>query len=118
MEGTATYASERMNSSESLLRVLLDDQDLARMSDAELRAVMQSVLDHFDDSDDAAVARFFDTGYRGAWPARAGYHVGLLAAREIGTHLSLKEMASLSEAQFRPALVQAIDLLLRGKGAR
>ena len=111
LEGTATYASERLNPGEPLVRVLLDDVALAGMSVDALRDAARAALAQFDVDDDAVVGRYFDMGGQAPWPARAGYHVGLLAARAIGAHASLKEMAAMPLAEFRPALRRAVEAL-------
>lgn len=111
LEGTATYASERLNPGEPLDRVLLDDVALAGMSADALRDVARAALAQFDVDDDAVVARYFDMGGEAPWPARAGYRVGLLAARAIGAQASLKEMAAMPPAEFRPALRRELERL-------
>jgi hypothetical protein len=108
IEGTATYASERLNPLASLSNVLCDTPALVAMPADTLRKVALAAIAQFDSDDDATLAQYFDLGYRGSWAARAGYYVGLLAARTVGKHMSLKEIASTDEAQFRPLLLDAL----------
>lgn len=108
IEGVATYASEKLNPGASMLHVLLDDAELANIDAPTLRGAVQTLLDHWDDSDDATLGSFFQTGYRGAWPARTGYYIGLMAARRIGASTGLPQMAAMPTPEVRTHLMQAV----------
>ncbi len=109
MEGTATYASERMNPGASSLHVLLDDVALAQADDASLRTAAQGLLANLDATDDAVQSLFFQTGHHGdGWPPRAGYAVGLRIARGLGATMTLPQMAALPAPQARDTLAQAL----------
>ena len=108
-EGTAVYASERMNPGASPLHVLLDDRALLQADALSLRAAARAMLQHLDATDDATQSLFFDTGNHGdAWPPRAGYAVGLRIARRLGATLSLAQLAALPALQVRETLAQAL----------
>jgi len=113
LEGVATYVSERLNPDASLLHVLLDDDELLRRGPAYRRKMALALLDRIDSRRDADLAAFFASGYRGEWPARAGYYVGLLAARNIGRSLDMVQMAALSTPQVREQLVEQLKQLAR-----
>lgn len=108
IEGVATYASERLNPGASTLHVLLDDAELANIDASTLRGAVQNLLAHWDASDDATIGSFFQTGYHGAWPARVGYYIGLMAARRIGASMDLSQMAAMPTAEVRTRLMQAV----------
>ena len=104
IEGVATYASERLNPKASLLHVLLDDAELIRIDAPTRHRAAQTLLARMDETDDATMAAFFQTSYRGEWPSRTGYYLGLLAARRMGEHLSLPQMAAMPTDQVRATL--------------
>ena len=108
IEGVATYASERLNPGASLLHVLLDDSRLAAADDATLKKVARSLVTHLDATDDATQRSFFVLSYQGDWPPRAGYYVGLLAARRLGETMTLRQMAELPTPRVRELLEQAL----------
>ena len=118
MEGTATYASERLDPDADQLHVLLDDRTLARTDPATLRRVAQALLQRIDATDDASQQMFFSTGdHGGDWPARVGYFVGLQIARRLGTTLSLPQMAALPAPRVREVLVQGLREMVAAGGA-
>ena len=115
-EGTATFASERMNPGASLPRVLLDDVALLDAGDAALRAAARAMLAHLDDTDDATQALFFQAGHHGdGWPPRAGYAVGLRIARSLAPTLSLPQMAALPAPRVRDTLARALTRFAAGE---
>jgi hypothetical protein len=104
-EGGATYASEVMNPSANLLHVLMDDEILLRDCPKVLGKVAQALLANLDSTDEAVANTFFATDANEAWPARCGYYVGLLCARQICKTRSLKELARLAPIEVRELLV-------------
>ena len=108
MEGTATWASERMNPGAAPQDVLLDAA-LARATPTQLRAAAQAMLPALDARDGATQSLFFGLGQHGdGWPPRAGYAVGLRIARGLGPALSLPQMAALPAQRVRETLAQAL----------
>lgn len=108
-EGTAVYASERMNPGASPLHVLLDDRGLLQADDISLRAAARAMLSSLDATDAATQSLFFDTGpHSDAWPPRAGYAVGLQIARGLGATMSLPQLAELPARRVRETLAQAL----------
>lgn len=117
IEGVATWVSERMNPRASLLHVLLDDEALYRRGPDVVRPVARTLLDRLDSRADADQALFFSAGTTAdgsGWPGRAGYYVGLLAARRIGERMSPAAMAALPAADVRANLVRELTELTRG----
>lgn len=112
IEGVATYASERMNPGSSLLHVLLDDTALAGADDATLKRVARSLIEQLDATDDATQVKYFSHGYQGDWPSRAGYYVGLLAARRLGETMTLQQMAALPTPRVRELLDKTLRALV------
>ena len=113
IEGTATYASEQLNPGASLKHVLLDDAALLRDGPPTASRVAGALLARIDSTADTDTTAFLGAGYRGDWPARAGYYLGLLAARRIGRTLSLSEMAALPATQVRERLIAALTDIRR-----
>ncbi len=112
MEGTATYASERLNPSTSPLHVLLDDATLAHLEMSSMRAAAQAMLSHLDARDEATQSLFFETGHHGdGWPPRVAYAVGLQIARGLGAAMSLPQMAALPAPGVRETLAHALQRL-------
>lgn len=108
MEGTATWASERLNPGASPQHVLLDEA-LARATPSQLRAAAQAMLSTLDARDPATQSLFFGAGHHGdGWPPRAGYAVGLQIARGLGTTMPLPQMAALPAPRVRETLAQAL----------
>lgn len=101
IEGGATHASEQLNPGASLHHVLLDDDVLLREGPRTAPRVAAALLDRLDATDDATLQSFFAMGWRGEWPARAGYYVGLLVAREWARTMDLRQMASMPREQVR-----------------
>jgi hypothetical protein len=118
MEGTATYASERLNPDASPLNVLLDDPALLHADASSLRAAARAMLAQLDAVDDATQSLFFQAGHHGeGWPPRAGYAVGLQIARGLGTTMSLPQMAACPAPRVRETLAQALGRVADGKAA-
>jgi len=113
MEGTATYASERLNPGASPLHVLLDDPALVDADESSLRAAAQAMLSRLDARDEATQSQFFETGHHGdGWPPRAGYALGLRIARSLAATMSLSQMAALPAQQVRETLAQALGRIV------
>lgn len=115
IEGTATYASERLNPDAGLLHVLLDDAALAGADAGTRRAVASAMLDALDSTDEADAARFFSAGESGPFPARGGYLVGLEVARRIGRELSLAELPRLQGPALRERVARELAALATGQ---
>jgi len=118
LEGTATYASERLNPRASLLRVLLNDAKLLREAPPRAAQLAGELLARIDSTREADLGAFLAAGHRGAWPARTGYYLGLLAARHIGRTMSLRQMAALPAPEVRRHLTAALtDIQRHGRSA-
>lgn len=113
IEGTATYVSERLNTQAALRHVLLDDDALLRGGPAAMPRVVAALIARLDSTEEADLNAFFSAGWKGEWPARAGYYVGLLAARRIGEALSPAEMAALPADEVRRRLAAVLPTLQR-----
>lgn len=109
MEGTATYASERLVPGASPLRVLLDDHALAEADDATLRRAARALAARLDATDEASQAMFFETNQRGLeWPSRMGYALGLRIARSAGATMTLPAMAALPAPRVREVVERGL----------
>lgn len=93
--------------------MLLDDARLAATPPALIRMATRAVLELWDREDPAASTPFLDTGYRGAWPPRVGYYVGLLAARQLGQNTSLQAMAGWDRGVLSKQLRPIVEALSR-----
>lgn len=110
-EGLATFASGELNPSATPAQVLMS-ADLAALSRADIAATARKVIDGFDQA--GGYASLFEIGNHGGLPDRVGYALGLNVARIIGARHSLIEMAQMSAAIVRPALVAALSVLAKG----
>jgi len=110
VEGTATYASERLNPRASTLHVLLDDAKLAALGPAILKKAARTALDQLDSTDEALMNAFFSTGNVGSpWPDRIGYDLGLRVFRRIGAGRTLRQIASMPAVAMREAVAGALN---------
>ncbi len=109
IEGGATWISERLNPGASPLNVLLDDKALLAATPAQVQAAARALLARFDSLDDADQAPFFDSGWKGPWPARMGYRIGLAASRNIGAAMSAERFARLPPEEMRLAYRREVE---------
>ncbi|HET7863841.1 MAG TPA: hypothetical protein VFL86_05480 [Burkholderiaceae bacterium] len=115
VEGGATYASERLNPQASLHHVLLDDDVLLREGPGTATRVAKALLDRIDATDDATLNSFFSMGWRGPWPARAGYYVGLLVARDWARTMDLQALAAMPRERVREQSIAALQRIALGR---
>ena len=117
IEGTATFASERLNPGASLGHVLLDDDAMLRDGPAAAPRIATALLAALDATDAATLESFFDAGWHGdAWPRRGGYYVGYLVAKRLAEGgMSLREMAGLPAPQVRERVAGALHAIADGK---
>jgi hypothetical protein len=108
VEGGATYASERLNPRASLRHVLLDDDALLREGPRSAPRVAAALLERIDATDAATLKSFFAMGWRGDWPSRAGYYVGLLVAREWARTMNLQQLAAMPREQVLQRSIQTL----------
>lgn len=110
-EGLATLVSQRLNPTATQAELLLPDSLVDRCMASlpqlatELRAKLSSRLpqDFLD---------FFDgSSKRSDVPARAGYYLGMLLVRDIGSKIPLTEMARLSGEDLRHEVEMALHHL-------
>ena len=113
MEGCATYASERLNPGASPRQVLLDDESLERDGPKFAARAARSLLERLDSRDDEDQRAYLSLGFKGEWPDRIGYLLGLWAARRIGQRMSLQEMVALPAPAVRSELVKALSDIAR-----
>ena len=73
-----------------------------------LRRVVTALGKCLDERTDSAREAFFYLGYRGEWPARAGYAVGWLVARRLGAQAALRELAAMPSRTMRDAVAQIL----------
>lgn len=115
-EGSAVYASERLNPSATLDGLLMHQQTLLRDGPAAAPGAAAALRARLDSSDPADATAFFavnDARSRPAppWPDRIGYYVGLLCARDIGRSMSLHDIAFLPADEMRNRLDGALARL-------
>lgn len=117
-EGLATHVAKSLNPSASNAELLLDlpsgmvpdtQKDLARAWED-----LQGKLD--TDDAEAYSGLFLRRGDKTGLPARRGYYLGYLVAREVGRKYSLQQMARLECGAAREAVFAAVSTL-RGAGA-
>jgi len=113
LEGTAVYASERLNPSAPLQHVLLNQQALLRDGPPMARRVAAELTKRLDSTRRADIGAFFSLGAKEAWPEMAGYYVGLLCARDIGRSMTLRDMAFLPTERVRELVAQALARIVQ-----
>jgi hypothetical protein len=113
-EGLATYVSERMNPKASRLDVLLDGKALDARGDGFVRTWAKALSDCLDSTATSDYERFFSAGYKGDWPPRGGYLVGLLIARRLGRARSLASLAALPAPQVRTLMAAELTRMAKG----
>lgn len=105
-EGLATYVSHRMNPNLSLQEVLWFPADLAETAGPRRAEIAARLLADMDGKGDRYAAYFLAGSGPDGLPARSGYFMGYLLAKEVGDGRPLGELARLKPEDVRPAVEQ------------
>ena len=115
-EGLAVFAAERLHPGANDEALLLTIPEPARPAvEADRRAAICAIarrLDSTDDHDRAAILSAGDARLTPRLPARFGYYVGYLAAREAARTHALSDLAHLSGPAARRTLEQSLASLV------
>ena len=105
-EGLATYVASSLNpqAGDSALMLHLP-KPIRPAVDANLPAAVCAVVPLLDsEKENDYASLFYGNSHLPGLPARAGYYIGYLVARDLGKTRSLQELAALTPAQVEPLL--------------
>lgn len=102
-EGLATYVSHRMNPSLALQETLWFPADLAEKAEANRTELARRLLTDLDGAEDRYALYFQGGSGPDGLPARSGYYMGYLLAKEIGDGRLLGELARMNPTDVRRA---------------
>jgi len=103
-EGLATYVSQHLNPGTTEATALFSNQ-LATLPPVQLQQLACFVEQHFDSRSATDADLLFDGGqHPPGLPARGGYLIGYLVARDLGMSHTLAELADMSGELLENAL--------------
>ena len=103
LEGLATYVSGALNPQAPPGDLLLSNT-LYEEGMKVVPTIASRILAKFDSTKDEDHAEFTNGGYKGDLPARSGYLMGYLMAKDLGARYSLQELARLTGPDLRKAV--------------
>ena len=114
-EGLAVYVASTLHPKAGLPELLLSvPTGMVAATDAKRRESFAQLAGVLDSSDGTAMGALFMSGDdHSGLPARRGYYLGLLLARELGRSRSLSELASMPMHQVERLLREAIARNMR-----
>jgi len=112
-EGLATYVSRTMNPSASNAELLLDfPRNLVSDTERQLDRAFEHLAANLESKDPAVYAGLFMMKGDGTGlPARRGYYLGYLVAREAGKTRDLQALAKLQCADVRKVVYETVERL-------
>src|SRR6266852_9786296 len=115
-EGLATYVSKVLNPKASNDDILLPDE-LIRNTDQQLPRLAKELRENLDSTSTDTFMNFLSASpKRKDVPARCGYYIGMLVARELNRKHSLRELARLRDQQLRKEIEIALVKIEARKG--
>ena len=114
-EGMALYVAERLNPKASDADLSLFPIGMPRRVDGRRQELAADFLKVFSATDEADARKWFndDDSKDPVIPARAGYELGALVAREIAQRYSIQTMAHWSRSQAQPRIRAALLSIAR-----
>ena len=107
-EGLATHVSKALNPKASADDILLTDE-LIRETEKQMPRLARALRENLDSTATDAFMNFLSGNpKRTDIPARCGYYIGMLVAREMGKKLSLGRLARLEGAPLRGEIEKAL----------
>jgi uncharacterized protein YjaZ len=114
-EGLATYVAQELNPQAIGVAIFGLPRSTPTLAQGRLSALARELRDNLDSDSAQDYARFF-TGARedAPVPARSGYYVGYLVAKELAKRHTMAELARAPIAQLRPEIEAALDAMAAG----
>jgi hypothetical protein len=114
-EGLAVYVASVLHPDAGLPELLLSEPaGMVASVESKLRQSFKQLSDVLDASDEVPMAALFMSGNdQSGLPARRGYYLGLLLARELGRSHALAELAKMTMREADPLLRAAIARHIR-----
>ena len=107
-EGLATYVSKVLNPKASTDDILLSDE-LIRDTEQQMPRLVRELRENLDSTSTDTFMNFLSASpKRKDIPARCGYYIGMLVARELNRKHSLRELARLRDQQLRKEIEIAL----------
>lgn len=98
-EGLANYTSSIICNDTTLVKILLDDTELALRGPQMKEKLSQLVLEKINSKDKKDYRTFFTPFMKQSIPNRSGYYLGYIVVKEMAKDLSLTELCLMEEAQ-------------------
>ena len=114
-EGLAVHVANELNPGSTSSELLLDiPPGLVPDTERQLAASLEQLASVLDSTDRRRVSGLFSGGAADGTglPARRGYYLGLLVAREVAKGRDLDALAKLSVPQAQPLVAEAVKSLL------
>jgi hypothetical protein len=114
-EGLATYVAQELNPRAIGVAIFGLPRSTPTLAQGRLSALARELRDNLDSDSAQDYARFF-TGARedAPVPARSGYYVGFLVAKELAKKHTMAELTRTPIAQLRPEIEAALDAMAAG----
>jgi len=107
-EGLATYVSKVLNPKASNDEILLPDE-LVRNTEQQMPKLAKELRENLDSTSTDTFMNFLSASpKRKDIPARCGYYIGMLVARELNRKHSLRELARLRDQRLRKEIEVAL----------
>jgi len=107
-EGLATYVSKVLNPKASNDEILLPDE-LVQNTEQQMPKLARELRENLDSTSTDTFMNFLSASPRRKdIPARCGYYIGMLVARELNRKHSLRELARLRDQQLRREIEVAL----------
>ena len=107
-EGLATHVSKVLNPKASADDILLPDE-LIRDTEQQMPRLVRELRENLDSTSTDTFMNFLSASpKRKDIPARCGYYIGMLVARELNRKHSLRELARLRDQQLRKEIEIAL----------
>ena len=107
-EGLATYVSKVLNPKASTDEILLPDE-LIRDTEKQMPRLARELRENLDSTSTDIFMNFLSASpKRKDIPARCGYYIGMLVARELNRKHSLRELVRLRDQQLRKEIEIAL----------
>jgi hypothetical protein len=115
-EGLATYVAAELNPSASELDRGMVPLGMVARVDSRRAELAADFLRRFASTAQADATVYFNGGDSKdpVVPARAGYELGLLAARELSRQYAIQTMAHWSQAEAKPKIRAALEQMSAG----
>jgi hypothetical protein len=112
-EGLATYVAQTLNPGAGGVAIFGLPRSMPEQTRSRLPELARALLADLDSTSPDDYGRWFLDGSQAPVPARSGYYIGFLVARNLAARHSLPELARLPIASLRGDIAAALEQLAR-----